>query len=71
MRLNLFTNLLKNRIKNFAFLYCVSSYPAKIEDFNLNNIKVLKEKYSCPIGFSDHSKDNLIAFSAIVAGAKY
>ena len=57
-------------IKDFAFLYCVSSYPAKIEDFNLNNIKLLKKKYSCPIGFSDHSKDNTIAFSAVVAGAE-
>ena len=25
--------------KNIVLLYCVSNYPAKKEDFNLNNIK--------------------------------
>ena len=28
--------------KNIVLLYCVSNYPAKKEDFNLNNIKFLK-----------------------------
>ena len=57
-------------INNIALLYCVSNYPAKITDFNLNNIKILKNKFKCPVGLSDHSKDNLIAFSAVSGGAK-
>lgn len=57
-------------IKDIALLYCVSNYPAKITDFNLNNIKILKERYQCTVGFSDHSLDNTIAFSSIIAGAE-
>lgn len=53
-----------------ALLYCVTVYPAKRKDFNLNNIKILKKKFKCPIGFSDHSIDPNIAGSAIVAGAE-
>ena len=55
--------------KDITLLYCVSKYPAKISDFNMNNIKILKEKFKCKVGFSDHSKDNDIAKAAIAAGA--
>ena len=57
-------------IKNLAILYCVSNYPAKISDFNLNNIKILKDRFNCPVGLSDHSKNDLVAFSAVSAGAQ-
>jgi len=56
--------------KEIALLYCVSSYPAKNTDFNLNNIKILKEKYNCMIGFSDHSTDHSVASAAVAAGAE-
>ena len=39
---------------NITLLHCVSSYPAKIEQLNLNYIKVLKSKFKCDIGYSDH-----------------
>ena len=42
----------------------------KISDFNFNNIKILKERYNCKIGFSDHSIDNKVVAAAIVAGAE-
>ena len=51
-------------------LYCVTIYPAKTNDFNLNNIKILKEKFDCTIGFSDHSINPKIAGAAISAGAE-
>ena len=60
----------KMGIKNLALLYCVSNYPAKISDFNLNNIRIFSDRFDCPIGLSDHSKDDLVAFSAVSAGAK-
>ena len=50
-------------------LYCVSNYPSKINDYNLNNIKILKKKFKCEVGFSDHSTDHRIAAAAINAGA--
>ncbi len=56
--------------KDITLLYCVSNYPAKNIDFNLNNIKILKEKFNCRVGLSDHSLDNKIAFASIAAGAE-
>jgi len=60
----------KNGAKNINLLYCVSNYPAKISDFNLNNIKILKEKFKCTVGFSDHSNDKKIVSAAVSAGAE-
>jgi pseudaminic acid synthase len=60
----------KNGAKEIILLYCVSNYPSKITDFNFNNIKILKERYKCKIGFSDHSTDNKVVAAAIAAGAE-
>ena len=60
----------KNGAKEIILLYCVSNYPSKISDFNFNNIKILKERYNCKVGFSDHSIDNKVVAAAIAAGAE-
>jgi len=60
----------KNGAKEIILLYCVSNYPSNISDFNLNNIKILKDRYNCKIGFSDHSTDNKVVAAAIAAGAE-
>ena len=60
-----------NGAREIALLYCVSSYPAKISDFNLNNITILKNKFkNCTIGLSDHSLNDDVAKIAISLGAK-
>ena len=56
--------------KEIALLYCVSNYPSKLSDFNLNNIKILKKKFKCTIGFSDHSTDSSVAATAVALGAE-
>ncbi len=60
----------KNGAKEIILLYCVSNYPSKISDFNLNNIRILKDRYNCKVGFSDHSTDNKVVAAAISAGAE-
>ena len=60
----------KSGCKKLVLLYCVSSYPAKNEDFNLNNINILRNKFKCEIGFSDHSTDNSVAMLAISRGVR-
>ena len=60
----------RNGAKDITLLYCVSNYPSSIDDFNLNNIKILKDKFKCKVGFSDHSIDNKVAFAAIASGAE-
>ena len=59
-----------NGAKEIILLYCVSNYPSKISDFNLNNIRILKERYNCKVGFSDHSTNNKVVAAAIAAGAE-
>mgnify|MGYP000147158359 CR=1 FL=1 len=60
----------KNGAKDITLLYCVSNYPSVITDFNLNNIKILKDKFKCRVGISDHSMDNRVAIAAIASGAE-
>ena len=60
----------KNGAKEIILLYCVSNYPSKISDFNFHNINILKKRYNCKVGFSDHSTDNKVVAAAIAAGAE-
>ena len=60
----------KNGAKDITLLYCVSNYPSSISDFNLNNIKILKDKFKCRVGISDHSIDRRVAITAVASGAE-
>ena len=55
---------------DITLLYCVSNYPSDINDFNLNNIKILKKRFKCRVGLSDHSIGNEIASLALAYGAE-
>ena len=44
-----------NGANEIALLYQYS-YPAKMSDFNLNNITILKNKFKNAPGLSDHSQ---------------
>ena len=65
-----FNTAKRNGAKDITLLYCVSNYPSKNSDFNLNNIRILKKRFNCRVGLSDHSKDNRIAIAAVAAGAE-
>ena len=60
----------KNGADNITLLYCVSNYPSSVKDYNLNNIKILKKKFKCNVGISDHSNDNRVAIASIINGAR-
>ena len=62
--------LRKNGTKDIAILYCVSSYPAKDDEFNLENIRILIREFNCVVGFSDHSNNIEIAKLALAMGAR-
>ena len=53
----------------FAILKCTSSYPAFEKDLNLKTIQMLKKKYRCAIGFSDHTVGDLASKVAVAVGA--
>lgn len=45
---------------DITFLHCVTSYPAPPEDYNLQVLKTLADKFSFKTGVSDHSADPLL-----------
>lgn len=59
----------QNGCKDLTLLYCVSNYPSKSSDFNLNYIKKFLQKYKCRVGLSDHSLGSEIARYSLIAGA--
>ena len=62
--------LIRYKNKNVAFLHCVSSYPTKDENLNLNSIKFLSKNLGAVIGFSDHTIGYTGAVLAVACGAK-
>ena len=50
-------------------MHCVSAYPTKFEDLNLETISYYKKKFSIPIGLSDHSLGILSSAVAVALGA--
>ena len=62
--------LKKNKKKDISILHCISSYPTKLEDLNLNAIHTLKNKFNNIIGFSDHSLGLEGSLLAVAVGAR-
>ena len=56
--------------KQLSILYCISEYPAKINSINLEEIKILRKKLKCQIGYSDHYPGIEFAVLAKAYGAK-
>ena len=55
--------------KNLILLHCVSDYPAKNEESNLNVINTLKNEFKIPVGFSDHTEGILTSLASGIMGA--
>lgn len=63
--------LLKKLKADFAFMHCISDYPVKDKDLQLNVIKALKKKFpDIVIGYSDHSKSIVPSILSISYGAE-
>ena len=52
-----------------ALLHCVSDYPAKPEESNLQSIIEMKNEFNLPVGFSDHCIGIDISFASVVMGS--
>lgn len=55
--------------KDITILHCISSYPAALEDVNMNVMPTLKEKFGYPVGFSDHTIGTISSTVAVSMGA--
>jgi sialic acid synthase SpsE len=57
-------------INPLTILHCVSSYPARIEDANLNAMKTMETAFMLPVGYSDHTMGIEMSIAAVAMGAK-
>ena len=63
-------SFLKDRGVDYSILQCTTAYPTQPEQFGLNVIQELKQRYNVPIGFSDHSSSIEASIAATVLGAE-
>lgn len=52
-----------------VLLYCVSKYPAGINDIDLSEMDRLRKRYKVKVGYSDHSKGIKKAIESVEKGA--
>lgn len=60
---------LKEKKVGYSILQCTTAYPTKPEEYGLNVIAELKERYNVPIGYSDHSAKVETCIAAATLGA--
>lgn len=57
------------RHEHFAVLQCTGNYPSSIEASDLNVIKTYRERFGCPVGYSDHTLESINPVAATALGA--
>ena len=55
--------------ESIILLKCTSTYPASVENINLQTIPHMKELFGCEVGLSDHTMGIGVAAGAIALGA--
>ena len=56
--------------KNTIIMQCTSMYPCSLENAGINVLKILKKKFNCSVGFSDHTNGSEAAITSVMLGAK-
>jgi N,N'-diacetyllegionaminate synthase len=59
-----------NGCNELAILHCVTSYPADPSIINLKIMDRIKDFFSGPVGYSDHSENPAISLAAVALGAQ-
>lgn len=57
-----------NGCKDIIVLHCVSIYPPKDDQVNLNNIELYKKLFNHPIGYSDHTIGTVAPVMSLTMG---
>ena len=55
--------------KDLAVLHCTATYPCPDDALNLNAIATMSDALRLPVGFSDHTHDELACAASVAAGA--
>jgi len=61
---------LKKRKMEISILQCTTAYPTQPENYGLNVIGELKERYGVAVGYSDHSAKIETCIAAVALGAE-
>lgn len=59
----------KGKSGEVILLHCCSSYPAPLDQINLNAMQAMGERFGRPTGFSDHTIGSIGPLTAIAMGA--
>jgi N,N'-diacetyllegionaminate synthase len=55
--------------EDFTLLQCTTNYPSRVADANLRTIPLLRERYQCAVGYSDHTQSDTSCIAAVALGA--
>ena len=66
--INSAVDIFKKANCDFELMHCVSSYPCRPEEANLNVIDSLKNKFKCNVGYSGHENGIVISLAAFTKG---
>jgi N,N'-diacetyllegionaminate synthase len=55
---------------DLTLLHCVTEYPAPVGEVNLRALHTLAEAFGLPVGYSDHTEGDAVAFAAVAMGAR-
>ena len=61
-------NIFEKEKCSFELMHCVSTYPMRDEDANLNCINTLKKRYNCEVGYSGHEVGLAVSYAAVAFG---
>ncbi len=56
---------------DLVLMHCVSVYPVETADTNLDFIDTLKQAFGFPVGFSDHTENNVASILAVSKGVTW
>jgi N-acetylneuraminate synthase/N,N'-diacetyllegionaminate synthase len=60
----------ENGGRELAILHCVTSYPADPATINLDAMRQIREFFSGPVGYSDHTAGTAVPLAAVALGAQ-
>lgn len=55
--------------REISLLHCTTQYPAPFESVNLRAMLTLRDKFQCPVGYSDHTVGAEVSVAAAALGA--
>ncbi|HIC72016.1 MAG TPA: N-acylneuraminate-9-phosphate synthase [Alphaproteobacteria bacterium] len=62
--------LKSNGCPSLAVLHCVTNYPAEPATVNLSSMSQIRQIFSGPVGYSDHTMGHAIPMAAVALGAE-